>query len=346
MKGLLSYSGLTTKIRAMQGHLLNDRNFREIVELPDVPSAVSYLKQQPSYAELFQGLEETELHRGQIEQLLHLAVYRDFSKLYRFSNLEQRKFLSSYFKRYEVAILKECLNKIFDRRDVSLNLSIYQDFFNRHSQLDLALVTSSSSPEELISNLKGTEYYDPLMHLGTIEHPTLFDYEMTLDLYYFCHLWKQREKIARKKDLEELTKAWGSKFDMLNLQWIYRSKQYYHMTAADIYALIIPVHYRLSQAEVQALVEAEDMEAFRQLIGKTYYAKHFEAFSAETMEAMYAQIMKHILSTASRSNPYSLATVYSYLYHKDHEINRLIIALECVRYSISPDEAMQYVAKT
>ena len=39
MKGLLSYSGLTTKIRAMQGHLLNDRNFREIVELPDVPSA-------------------------------------------------------------------------------------------------------------------------------------------------------------------------------------------------------------------------------------------------------------------------------------------------------------------
>ena len=33
MSGLLSYSGLTTKIRAMQSHLLNDQNFREIVEL-------------------------------------------------------------------------------------------------------------------------------------------------------------------------------------------------------------------------------------------------------------------------------------------------------------------------
>ena len=203
MKGLFTYSGLTTKIRAMQGHLLNDRNFREIVELPNVPAAVSYLKQQPSYAELFQGLEESSLHRGQIEQILHLAVYRDFSKLYRFSNLEQRKFLSNYFKRYEISILKECLNKIFDHRDVSLNLSIYQDFFDRHSQLDLALVTSSSSPEELISNLKGTEYYDPLVHLGTMENPTLFDYEMTLDLYYFSHLWKQKEKIAKKKDLED-----------------------------------------------------------------------------------------------------------------------------------------------
>ena len=46
MSGLLSYSGLTTKIRAMQSHLLNDQNFREIVELESVPQAVSYLKQQ------------------------------------------------------------------------------------------------------------------------------------------------------------------------------------------------------------------------------------------------------------------------------------------------------------
>ena len=45
MSGLLSYSGLTTKIRAMQSHLLNDQNFREIVELESVPQAVSYLKQ-------------------------------------------------------------------------------------------------------------------------------------------------------------------------------------------------------------------------------------------------------------------------------------------------------------
>ena len=50
MKGLMSYSGLTTKIRAMQSRLLKDENFREIVELPNVPAAVTYLKQQPSYA--------------------------------------------------------------------------------------------------------------------------------------------------------------------------------------------------------------------------------------------------------------------------------------------------------
>lgn len=33
----MSYSGLTTKIRAMQSHLLNVQNFREIVELEGCP---------------------------------------------------------------------------------------------------------------------------------------------------------------------------------------------------------------------------------------------------------------------------------------------------------------------
>lgn len=90
----------------------------------------------------------------------------------------------------------------------------------------------------------------------------LFDYEMTLDLYYFAQMWKDRSKVVTKRDLEELTAAWGSKFDMLNLQWIYRSKRYYHMTSAQIYALLIPVHHRLKKDVVKALVEAENMSAF------------------------------------------------------------------------------------
>ena len=52
---------------------------------------------------------------------------------------------------------------------------------------------------------------------------------------------------------------------------------------------------------------------------------------------MYAAIIIHILSSESRQDPYSVATIYSYLYQKSNEVNRLIIALECVRYRISAD---------
>lgn len=245
MGSLLSYSGLTTKIRAMQSRLLTDEQYRELAELKSVPQAVTYLKQQPAYEAILDSLSEEALHRGKIEQLLVNSIYRDFTKIYQFSNMEQRKFLNLYFGRYEVSIMKECLNKIFDHRDVNLDLSLFKPFFDKHSQLDINLLTASQSMEEFVSHLRGTSYYQPLTALSGLETPTLFDYEMALDLSYFSAIWKTKDKILSKKNLEEITKAYGNKFDLLNLQWIYRSKQYYHMTAADIYALLIPVNYKL-----------------------------------------------------------------------------------------------------
>ena len=85
---------------------------------------------------------------------------------------------------------------------------------------------------------------------------------MTLDLYYFHTLWKTKDKILKKRDLEEITRACGSNFDLLNLQWIYRSKKYYHMASADIYALLIPVNYKLSRRETAALVRGGKYESF------------------------------------------------------------------------------------
>ena len=346
MGNLMSYSGLATKIRAMQSRLLTDAQYRELAEQKSVPQAVAWLKQRPAYEHTWASLSDAELHRGRIEQLLVNSIYEDFAKLYRFANVGQRKFLSLYFRRYEVSIMKDCLNKIFDHRDVDLDLSLFKPFFDKHSQLDISRLTASASIEEFVQNLKGTDYYAPLASLANLKEPTLFDYEMTLDLYYFHTLWKTKDKILKKRDLEEITRACGSNFDLLNLQWIYRSKKYYHMASADIYALLIPVNYKLSRRETAALVEAENMSLFEALLAQTYYGRRFARLGTDTLEEMYSWIMKHILLQETRKDPYSVACIYCYLYLKEHETDRLTTLLECVRYGISPDETMQYISKS
>ena len=341
----LSYSGLITKIRAMRSHLLTDGQYRELAEISTVPLAIGYLKQHPAYRQLWSSLDENDLHRGQIEKLLTNTIYNDFAKLYRFANIEQRKFLDIYFKRYEISILKNCLNKVFDHREVDLDLSMFRQFFDRHSDLDITTLASSSSIEDFITNLKGTEYYKPLHHLQEIESPTLFDYETALDLYYFRTLWKIKDKLFRKEDLEHLTRIFGNKFDLLNLQWIRRSRKFYQATPADIYALILPLHYKLKPEEITALVEAENETAFEEVLSHTYYGRHYPELSTETLEDMYVYIMKYVLSKESRKNPYSVASIYQYLYLKDHEVRRLTVALECIRYHMSPELTIQHILK-
>ena len=49
MGTVLSYSGLSTKIRAMQSRLVTDEQLEEIVQLPNVPQVTAYLKRTPEY---------------------------------------------------------------------------------------------------------------------------------------------------------------------------------------------------------------------------------------------------------------------------------------------------------
>lgn len=346
MGTLLSYSGLSTKIRAMQSKLMSEKQYQEIAQLDSVIQIVAYLKRQPGFSDLWADLDENSLHRGDVEKLLTHTIHQNFAKLYRFANPEQRRFMALYFKRYELSVLKDCLRKVFDEGKAQLDLSLFQDFFDRHSKMNLEKLTSSSTVEELVNNLQGSEYYHPLKKLGTDYQPRIFDYGMALDQYYFANIWSVKEKLFKRRDLEEITKAYGNKFDMLNLQWIFRSKKYYHMGPADIYALLIPVHYRLSKKEISSLVEASDEEEFRKILDTTYYKKRFPELAPENLEEIYTLNLKTILETEARKYPHSVIMIYSYLYHKEHEVDRLTTAVECVRYGLSTAEILDYIHKT
>lgn len=346
MGSLLSYSGLSTKIRAMQSKLIRESQYQEISQMDSVTQVVAYLKKQPGFSDLWAELDENSLHRGDIEKLLVHTIHQNFAKLYRFANPQQRTFMALYFKRYELSVMKDCLRKVFDKGHADLDLSLFKDFFDRHSKLDIEKLAASSTVEEFISNLQGSEYYAPLMKLGGDYTPSIFDYGMALDQYYFANIWSVKEKLFKKRDLEEITRAYGNKFDMLNLQWIYRSKKYYHMAPVDIYALLIPVHYRLTKKEITSLVEAADEEDFGRILDTTYYKKRFPALAPEKLEDFYNLNLKMILETEARKYPHSVIMIYSYLYHKEHEVDRLTTAIECVRYGLSPAETMDYIAKT
>ena len=347
MGNLLSYSGISTKIRAMQSKLIREEQIREILELSSVPQVAAYLKKTPEYSKLWASLDETTSHRGLLEKSLKTSIFHNFSKIYQFANPEQRKFLDLYSRRYEIRVLKEIMTNLFDHRDTDpVDISPYREFFRRHSKLDIDRLVACTNMEEFINALKGNEFYGPLSRIQNRENALLFDYGMALDLYYFSLIWHVRKKLFSGNDLAEITKAYGEKFDMLNLQFIQRSKRYYNMDPASIYALLIPVNYKLKKEEITALVEAPSYEEGRRIFQKTWYGNKYEQLTVANLEEFYNHIHRSILEKESHRNPYSVAVIYSYLYNKEHEVNRLTIAIECVRYGVQHDEAMRYICNS
>lgn len=166
MGNLLSYSGISTKIRAMQSKLINEEQIREILELSSIPQVTAYLKRTPEYSKVWASLDEASTHRGQLEKLLKASIFHNFSKIYQFANPEQRRFLDLYSRRYEIRVLKEIMTNLFDHRDTDpVDVSPYREFFRRHSRLDIDRLVACTNMEEFINALKGNEFYGPLSRI-------------------------------------------------------------------------------------------------------------------------------------------------------------------------------------
>ena len=175
------------------------------------------------------------------------------------------------------------------------------------------------------------------------DNVTLYDYNLALDLYYYTSTWKEQKKILKKSDLELFMRDRGSKIDLLNIQWIYRAKKYDNMKPADIYLMLIPIHYKLSTELVKDMVEAPGVEEFENVVIRTTYARHYNFKQNLTMEQMYADCLHHLYTADRRKNPYSVSAINTYLFLKEEELKKLTTVMECVRYGLNPGETAAYI---
>ena len=343
MGNLLAYSGIVTKVRAMEGKLLTPGQFEKIAGLGSVPEIVEYLKKNTAYVDVLETLSEEQIHRGNIEKVLVQSLYHDYTKLYRFCGQKQRRFMKLVMKSYEIDLINYCFRIVINHYKQPFDLGYKQPFFDRYSQVSIEKLITSRTTDELVENLKGTEYYEPLRKLRDSQNVTLYDYDLTLNLYYFTSIWKEQKKVLKKDELELFMRDCGSKIDMLNMQWIYRAKKYYNMKPADIYLLLIPIHYKLSTEMVKEMVEAPGLTEFQAVVDRATYARHYNFHQNLTIEQMYADCLHYLYTVDRRRNPYSIAVVNTYLFLKEEEIKKLTTAMECVRYSLTPGETLAYV---
>lgn len=90
------------------------------------------------------------------------------------------------------------------------------------------------------------------------------------------------------------------------------------------------------------LVECQNMEEFTSVLKTTYYAKKYPDISAVTLEDMYIEILDKIHKSDRRKYPYSAAIMNSYFYAKEHELDKLTTALECIRYGLGSNAIINY----
>lgn len=339
---LLSYSGITAKVKAMESNLFKNDDYVKISNLETVSEFINFLKSNPAYEPLFSGFEEGSLHRGQVEELIVNSLFDGYSRIYRFCNSEQRKALIFLSFRFETTIIKYCLQHVFND-EYEYKGSNFDVLFNKRLKINLEQLTSARSVDEFINLLKDTEYYPILKAIQNTNNPTLFDYEMQLDIYYFKKVWKLKDKYLKGDSNKAYTEILGKQADLLNILWIYRSKKYYDIDSAKIYSYIIPISYKLKKKEITALIETNSIEELVTLVNTSYYVKAYGITEITSFENLYRTLLSKIYKSNKQKYPHSMAPVQQYLYFKELEIDKLTTVLECIRYKLQPNETLSYI---
>lgn len=342
--GLLEYSGLVTKTKAMHGGLLTNDVLMSLSECESVENIIGFLREYGSYAPIYQSHEEIA-HRAQVEAVIGDSLYSDYGKLYRFAGSSQRKALEIIFLRYEMNVLKECFeHAVLGKKQQ--NLAYLNLFFDRHASFDTSAVTEAKNLTELIQALEGSVYASFLHRMQENTSMTYADYVVQLDILYYKMAWKRKDKLAEPSMRKICTQILGTEIDWQNIMWMYRSKRFYGRRQSEIYADMIPITYRLKQSEQKALLESENLDDFVDILSKSAYFTEKDALVHLGDEITFGQIMERTYRKLCRKYPMSIAPVFQYLYDKENEIDMLTTVLEGVRYRIPPREIQELIIRS
>lgn len=341
--GLLAYSGLVTKTKAMHGKLLSNEEIVRLSEAENVEEIIAFLREYGSYAPIYQSHEEIA-HRAQVEAVIDDSLYADYGRLYRFASGAQREGLSIVFLRYEINVLKDCLGRVRRGGD-GRQLSYLKLFFDRHADFDVAAVTSARSLAELVQALEGTKYQTYFKEIQG-QPGADADGGVGLDILYYRMAWEKKDALSDSSMKKIYTKLLGTEIDWQNIMWMYRCKRFYGRGSAQISADMIPIRYRLKKAEFLELLDTDSLEEFVAILGRTAYFTEKDAVAKLGDEVTFGRIMEKTYQQICRSYPMSLAPVLRYLYDKENEIDRLTSVLEGVRYRIPARQIQELVLAT
>ena len=94
--------------------------------------------------------------------------------------------------------------------------------------------------------------------------------------------------------------------DMLNLEWICRSKKFYQLSPGEIYAMLIPIQLHPTKGEINKMAEAETLPQLYELIRASWYGKLDVIRQSEEpdLDHLTFEIIDRIYQTTRRNDPY------------------------------------------
>lgn len=331
-------SAVITKARAKYGKRLTQKDYKALLKCNNVSSVVAYLKSHTKYSDVLSKINESEVHRGQLETLLKQKVFYDFDSLCRYEMSEGSPFSEFIIRKYEIEQLTHFLMLLSCNKQEQYIFAL-PSYFNNHTDIDLYKLSSCKDFDSFIDTLGKGEYQEILKNFkpdknGVID---IAGAEDALNVYSHKELYTAISKRKNKKQREKLKQLCDHVNDFCNLSRILRLKKYYSMDAQTIKSHLLP-YGSIKDKTLNDMCEAQDIEQVFEIMSTTRVGKRIKQMSIEKEEQMSFMSRYNMCRRMLYYSTDPAVVLLSYMYVSEAELKNIITIIEGVRYNCSVEQ--------
>ncbi len=343
-----SFSGkaIMAKAKAMYGRRLTPDDYSQMLRKRTVADLAAYLKNETGYGECLKSIQETAIHRGQLENVLRRDLFQRYLRLIRYDSSRGFGFYSYAIMRMEIEQILECIQHLNAGNSEDMITSI-PGFLNHYASFDLMKLAQVRTFPQLIDTLKGTSYQQVLIpFLRHDGKPIDFTAsEVALRRHYYNRIDALIDKQFKGKRRDELKVIFDTKAELLNISTIYRLKVYYHADRKTVEEHLMPQRERIGKKTMNQLLEAKDSHEILTALSSSGYAKYVQG-DFLFIEYTSQQIRYYLNKRFIRFSICAPTVLAAYMVLSEIELENIISIIEGVRYGISPENIQQLLVFT
>lgn len=335
---------LSAKARAMFGQRLRSEDYQAMMQKRSVSEVAAYLKRETYFAKALAGIDEQAIHRGQLESLIRMDLFKRFSSLMRYVDRDRIPFYRYGVMDQEITQILACIRSLTANDNLAFIVNV-PTHLEKYTTFELEKLTIVKTFEEVLMAIKGTVYEATLRKYqkNSLEDFDFHACETELRQVYLKEILKQIEISFKGSEKQMIKDIFMSREELLNIEKIYRMKKYFHYGPEKIKRLVPIEKAHLTKGEINELIEKVNADDFFTWLKKTSYKKYIEDQQFVYIEYHMKKILYAMDKHQMRFSTNPDLVVLAYMLVSEMETQNIVDIVEGVRYRITPDKIARYL---
>ena len=338
LRATMKYSGISAQVMAWYGKLLTEDDWRHLYACTSVTDVAQYLRSSKDWSEI----QPSSMSTAALQESVLKKVFSEYERLYKFSYLEDKKYLLFILYRAEYGFILDTLRRLQSKEPPLVNEES-TEFIRRHSLADIGALESCTDYAGLLEAIKGSIFEMPLKRLPVKQETGLPNYRDAAVLFesqYYKTVFSYIEKSYKGLGKKKLVNVLGTEADLLNIVSLLRLQRYFPGSLEKANELIIPIYSLLEPRILKNLLAAKSEAETLDILRKSPCRKYLDDKDLQKLESLYYEAMEAFCRQVIKAPEPSICVPVAYLTLREFECKKLTRLIQAVDYGLEPEKVL------